>query len=754
MPTCPECGGTYERFANFCSFCGHDVRRDLACFRCHRKYDRLAGTHFSWPLLVLLAAALLLILAGSLVALVLTTTGFRLDHIGAPTHGHETGRLKTLKVISDAPLPPDARCDEWVQTAEKATICASDTEAEALTGKCKEVSNPQAYLSAPPAMADRDYPHGTAPIFLCVRPKKSNLTRTALAGPFRSRVQEWHSLHFMAPLLRAGDRIVRFTGDAVSASDAATTIGYPPLHMHHVHVTNAGVVAPHWFETHGDYVDADAGAEHGAEHGARAGGKSGYSLASPPAGACVLKEDEREVEVSAQVNDVRFSTGTAMAGGEAGGGHTEYERLSWEALRAKAPSYSWYFRVEFELAEPDGGVESAQAEEIAAAARREEVLDLGSGPSNASTAPRPARRMRASPPCTPVRKLALMSPMDEHAFHDVLARYDAGNRETLFMYSMAFPYSGTVVPPGWMHSHRARHGGFLLLRGEHSLASLLARTAADAHRLPTQGRGAAARSYAMLLAALPPADRVRALRRSVLDLAGEERVLCRDDETAPTSLSIAETGDGHGGHFDRQGRTLCKPFAFRRGEMFTVFSFARPNWAAHLSVFPQHTMLFLFYTPTTDGDVGRGGVANDRDEARHHDGHDTQMPPSVEQLIPPMTFRVLDLNCNLPDARALLCKTEELRSQRRDVNRVTECVVESAPCGSGRALGLVHAWSGDALPVPRRVGVSFNSSMNVLVNIHTALFPRSLFPPIEFVSSSVSTYVRHVGRPSEEKVGG
>ena len=67
--------------------------------------------------------------------------------------------------------------------------------------------------------------------------------------------------------------------------------------MHHIHVYANDL--PHWFETHGDYpLDAH-----------------GYSLSSPPLGSCVVVQEATPTTVFAQVNDVRFSTGTAMATG-------------------------------------------------------------------------------------------------------------------------------------------------------------------------------------------------------------------------------------------------------------------------------------------------------------------------------------------------------------------------------------------------------------------------------------------------------
>eukprot|EP00966_Prymnesium_polylepis_P289823 6694590-Prymnesium_polylepis.1 len=103
--------------------------------------------------------------------------------------------------------------------------------------------------------------------------------RSFLIGPFSSSVQQWYSIAASVPLLRRGDRITRYTGDAVRASDAATPISYPPLHVHHIHVWHPKMESGHWWETHGDYARADD--------------EYDYSLASPPAGRCVVFDDDR-----------------------------------------------------------------------------------------------------------------------------------------------------------------------------------------------------------------------------------------------------------------------------------------------------------------------------------------------------------------------------------------------------------------------------------------------------------------------------
>ena len=74
-------------------------------------------------------------------------------------------------------------------------------------------------------------------------------------------------------------------------------------------------------------------------------------------------------------------------------------------------------------------------------------------------------------------------------------------------------------------------------------------------------------------------------------------LLCRDDPSVPFYARRAEHGDGHGGVYDRQGRLACSDFHFRASEPLTVFSFSRPNWAAQLDTFPQHTLLFFHYVP-------------------------------------------------------------------------------------------------------------------------------------------------------------
>ena len=117
---------------------------------------------------------------------------------------------------------------------------------------------------------------------------------------------------------------------------------------------------------------------------------------------------------------------------------------------------------------------------------------------------------------------------------------------------------------------RARFAGYVLLRGEHTLESLLAPhanatftpatnfTVSDNGTLATaSSSGKASQGFhANLRASLAAShDRVGALRARVIEAAGAEATLCRDDPLVPTLETVEARADGLGGTFDRQGRS-------------------------------------------------------------------------------------------------------------------------------------------------------------------------------------------------------
>ena len=138
-----------------------------------------------------------------------------------------------------------------------------------------------------------------------------------LMGPFETLPGDWITAlvteEMASVQLRAVDRVVEFTGDAVDES--GRPLLYPPVHVHHVHVgrghlpdtalPNGDGLQQHWMETHGDYALTERG----------------YTTATPP-GSCRVKGDA-PLTVWGQLIDVRDS------GDGSNGGGADGARLRW-----------------------------------------------------------------------------------------------------------------------------------------------------------------------------------------------------------------------------------------------------------------------------------------------------------------------------------------------------------------------------------------------------------------------------------------
>ena len=118
--------------------------------------------------------------------------------------------------------------------------------------------------------------------------------------------------HSLRGLLNDGDRVVSFVGAPVT--EAGTRIGFPPLHVHHVHVRKperSGAMQPpvgrerasHWFETHGDYSRGD-------DFGVGARSAAGYATRLPE-GHCYVVTSAEQIDLNAEVNDVRVDASGA-----------------------------------------------------------------------------------------------------------------------------------------------------------------------------------------------------------------------------------------------------------------------------------------------------------------------------------------------------------------------------------------------------------------------------------------------------------
>merc|ERR1711972_1100265 len=196
-------------------------------------------------------------------------------------------------------------------------------------------------------------------------------------------------------------------------------------------------------------------------------------------------------------------------------------------VRQQGSAYSWYLRIKFELADD-------QPKHIA------------------------------------LSKLALYYPLDAHAEKGPLNRYDVGNTTNVMFWPITFENSGELLPETVrLHTHRARHAGYVLVKGNHTLGNLI---------------GSPRDCYLS-----NECSSVAAVRRLVLKKAGSS-VLCHDDPEVPSFVTLD-------GHFDRQGSIFCKAFSFAKGDTVTVFSFSTPVWAADMNPFPQHTIMFAYYRP-------------------------------------------------------------------------------------------------------------------------------------------------------------
>lgn len=201
--------------------------------------------------------------------------------------------------------PPDKSC-KWERAYQLARFSVDDSEASALDSLYRiYVSQRNSQL---------------ADIWVCV----SESERMVLVGPFHSQAMQWHSITLPFLWFKKGDCIISFSGDTVNASDGTSSISYPPLHMHHIHIQRED---PHWWETHGDYVMDP---------------KEGYNM-SLPLGTCMPHDRDGDaferVRIIAHLNDVRGLSTHQMS------------PLGLASKRQMWGPYAWYLRIKFRLAQ-------------------------------------------------------------------------------------------------------------------------------------------------------------------------------------------------------------------------------------------------------------------------------------------------------------------------------------------------------------------------------------------------------------------
>jgi len=220
---------------------------------------------------------------------------------------------------------------------------------------------------------------------------------------------------------------------------------------------------------------------------------------------------------------------------------------------------------------------------------------VDSRPSS-SVAPSPLRfwlRVRfvlAPTPCTPIGKLLIWYPYTAACERDMLARYPVSPSPTLMWWTVTMASGGRIVPPAWLHSHRARLTGVLLLRGEQHPDSF-GLGIANCTRAPTMLQAGV---KTMQQAAPRWCEDVSALRAALMARAADE-LICHDNASTPMFFSERDGAQSY--YYDRQGELLCAPHHFAAGERATVFAFTDAVWDAHMTQFPMHTILFMHLLP-------------------------------------------------------------------------------------------------------------------------------------------------------------
>ena len=338
----------------------------------------------------------------------------------------------------------------------------------------------------------------------------------------------------------SGARIISFKGTAVTAEGA--DIGFPPLHMHHLHVSrvphggydledyiltklsNASHewISPEWnfhfFETHGDFGVGDS-------FGVGASSSEGYRR-SLPEGYCLHTPIGNDVAVYAMLNDVRV----------------------------RGAAYDAWLQLEVTLADGD--------------CRRAGQLWFHS----------PKRSvMRHNAQGTRGR----FDQMDPFQF-------DALSEPSVAWWTAHMPVSGRMLPGLWIHMHRVRAAHFLMHRGLPHHAICAAVTTPNNHHSTVPLRPDHNRSGVLAL-------HEAALEQLYARLAADDATICHDDPNMPTSVFIRSHPELRPrSSYDRQGALECAPWVFAAGDVATVVVFARVNWDPELALVGMHVTPFFY----------------------------------------------------------------------------------------------------------------------------------------------------------------
>lgn len=373
------------------------------------------------------------------------------------------------------------------------------------------------------------------------------LLRAVRFGPFVSTPERGWRTFLSGPLLGLladGDRVVGNANQPVL--EDGTPIGYPPLHNHHVHVRkgdrqrNLGrTTNNHWFESHGDYPD-------GPSYGFGAPSTAGYATTLPP-GYCVLVDEAADLDVEAEVNDVR--------------------RRSPQLAAADAP-LTWYLQVAFALSDRPCRAASKAWFRFATSVALADDWWLRYDVPN-----RPALSWWSG--AMPASGALLKAWIHSHRL-----RYDS----LLFLAASPEELGCTPFVPEPQPRPRTRPPPFLhphlhLYTTESHLCTVTC---------SSFGISAVKGDYAL--------GRNLSWTRELFLHRGRGRVVCQTAPHAPSAVHVAAQPRAGivEGMYDRRGALACNEWRFEQGAPWTIVAFHAPRWEAGVSHVKQHTELWMY----------------------------------------------------------------------------------------------------------------------------------------------------------------
>jgi hypothetical protein len=192
-------------------------------------------------------------------------------------------------------------------------------------------------------------------------------------------------------------------------------------------------------------------------------------------------------------------------------------------------------------------------------------------------------RLGLSPtPCRPISKIIFWFPIDDFTLRSRILAYDVGKDERLTWWTMRIPTRLRLAGNPWVHSHRSRYSGLLMLRnGPRTPWELAPTLPADCSR-----RG------------FPECSSLDALRshmtRQALQLPpGRGSLYCIDSLRANTT-AFASTPGGATIQIDLPGHIDCpsgRDSELQQGDTITVFAFTRAVYLPDMDPFQQHTLV-------------------------------------------------------------------------------------------------------------------------------------------------------------------